>query len=224
MTITHIIGRKRNEPISHEDKQRGPSTSILRFFTFSRNQNAGHSAVDSDPHGRRQPFLSPPGSATFCQGCKPQMSSTRVLRTIAVLSLVPGFALSIASAVVVKYVVCAIGLLPLFFSAGFNGLLLATSSKTSTQSRTPSAHGDDGGESHLRPSAEERGSLDLEKRHSFLVFLADVILATSLMIVLVFTWILFGSGRFGWQYYGYRSSGSAAMLATYTTIPLLVNL
>lgn len=52
--------------------------------------------------------------------------------------------------------------------------------------------------------------------HRILVFVVDVILAASLMVVLVFTWIRTGNG-------GDRRP-KLAMLAAYSTIPLLVNL
>ncbi|KAK0652794.1 hypothetical protein B0T16DRAFT_387997 [Cercophora newfieldiana] len=147
------------------------------------------------------------------------MASITALRTVLAVSLVPGFGLLIAAGAVSHHVVPAIGLVPLFFSAVFSLALLNSSDYQQTGSARsspirPHAHANDGGESHLRPGPEEQSST-FEKRHPILVFLADVIFATSLMVVLVFTWI---SMSWSWRW-----GGSSTVLATYATMPLLTN-
>jgi hypothetical protein len=52
--------------------------------------------------------------------------------------------------------------------------------------------------------------------HRISVFVMDVVLAAGLMVVLVFTWIR--TGRAG------DRRPELAMLAAYSTVPLLVNL
>ncbi|KAH6626710.1 hypothetical protein B0J18DRAFT_455887 [Chaetomium sp. MPI-SDFR-AT-0129] len=68
------------------------------------------------------------------------------------------------------------------------------------------------GGTEYRVTERRRGTV---LTHRILVFVVDVILAASLMIVLVFTWIRTGNG-------GDRRP-KLAMLAAYSTIPLLVN-
>jgi len=97
MTISNLIGRQRNAPITSEDKEQRQFSTLLRFFPFSLNRHSGYTAVDDDlSDSRRQPFLPRTSTAVLCQDCKPPMASIRVLRTISAISLVPGFALPIA--------------------------------------------------------------------------------------------------------------------------------
>lgn len=211
MTIARLIGRQSKAPIGSD--KNAQSSTLSRFFSLSRNRRDGYESIDTNTDGRRQPFLSQARLPALCEECQPPtpMANVRTLRIISVLSLLPGFGLLVASAVICQRIVPAIGLLPLFFSSGFGLLLLLTGSEQSATAR-PRSRNDDGGES-LRPGPEEReASRGLGERHPILVFLADVILATSLMIVLVFTFI-----RVAW--YG----GADAVLVAYATMPLLLN-
>jgi hypothetical protein len=220
MTISHLIGRQRNAPITSEDKHQ-PS-SLLHFFTFSRSQRSGYSSLDSDPNNsRRQPFLSRASYPLLCEECEPIMASTTVrsLRVLSVISFIPGFALLIPAGTESGRILPAIGLLPLFFSSAFNAFLVSAGSYRDAEARSSPirihAGGDDGGESQLRPGSEERDS-SFEEKHPIVVFLIDTIFAGSLVLVLVFSFI--GMGWWRWM------SPGVVILGTYATLPLLANL
>ncbi|KAM5355533.1 hypothetical protein ACJ41O_002179 [Fusarium nematophilum] len=108
------------------------------------------------------------------------------LRIITIASFLPAFPLCLAHGILSHNPVPAVGLVPLALSAGGGTFLLRA------------RNGDEDGRPH-------------RLSHPVLVFVCDVILATALMVVLVFTWI--GKGH----------SASLSMLAAYATIPLLVN-
>jgi hypothetical protein len=172
-----------------------------------------------------------------------------LLRKVAILSFLPALPLCITHGALSATVVPAVGLLPLSFSAGASLFLLIRTSQRNAKGKQRAGGGepdpgellgdvdDDAGSvavevggaapRHIgfEPGVEERGD-DPEDgdegkpvsvlTHRILVFVVDVILAAALMVVLVFTWIRTGRAR--------DKSPQLAMLAAYSTMPLLVNL
>lgn len=182
------------------------------------------------------------------------------LRTAAVLTFVPALPLCITHGALSHDLVPALGLVPLFFSAG-TSLFLLLRSRRGRGSKGPSLKGnvrwrsggrvreemegllgaaadagaaedsESGEESEGGEAAEGRSGIEPEDSeedeieggngesvltHRILVFVVDAVLAASLMVVLVFTWIRTGKD-------GDRRT-KLAMLAAYSTIPLLANL
>lgn len=119
-------------------------------------------------------------------------SSHSSLRIVSILTFLPAFPLCVAHGVLSHHSVPAVGLVPLVFSASGAIFLLRRRA--------------------VRHDDEEGSSFAAKASHPVLVFVCDIILATALMVVLVFTWIAPGG------------SPSLSMLAAYATIPLLVNL
>ncbi|KAK3328061.1 hypothetical protein B0T19DRAFT_181916 [Cercophora scortea] len=139
-------------------------------------------------------------------------ANARSLRIATIATFLPAFPLCVAHGVLSQNPVPAVGLAPLAVSAGVAIFLLSRSSKQKQRSaddsevvtHTAAEAGDDAASAHTHaPSGV----------HPILVFVVDAILAAALMVVLVFTWIRT------------RYSGDAelAMLASYATIPLLIN-
>ncbi|KXX78769.1 hypothetical protein MMYC01_204406 [Madurella mycetomatis] len=163
-----------------------------------------------------------------------------LLRTATILSFLPAFPLCVAHGVLSHTIVPAIGLVPLLFSSGA-GIYLLADARRRDQRRArgkqrgatigPEGGGDAGpsaGEGNARDDGydyqgrsghDEEAVVDVDDggsvlTHRIVVFVADVVLAAGLMVVLVFTWI---GARGGWQ------RPEVTMLAAYATIPLLLN-
>lgn len=174
-----------------------------------------------------------------------------VLRTAAVLAFIPAMPLCITHGVLSHALVPALGLIPLSFSAGVSLSLLLYSrrdrrrgiGKGKGKRRSGGQRGDleglggavaeeeeNGGEesrvgavaveeAHDGDDGDEgsdRGDGESVLTHRIFVFVVDLILAAALMVVLVFTWIRTGKE-------GDRRP-ELAMLAAYSTMPLLTNL
>ncbi|KAK3685336.1 hypothetical protein B0T22DRAFT_482312 [Podospora appendiculata] len=143
-------------------------------------------------------------------------ANARSLRIATIATFLPAFPLCIAHGVLSQNPVPAVGLAPLAVSAGVAIFLLSRSSSKQKQRSASDAEAvaapreaeDAGDDAALAPAHEHAPSV-----HPILVFVVDAILAAALMVVLVFTWIRT------------RNSGDAelAMLASYATIPLLIN-
>jgi hypothetical protein len=123
------------------------------------------------------------------------------LRVIAAASFLPAFPLLLAHGIVSSSAVPATGLVPLAFSASASLFILLRQKKSTASEEAP-----------RRQDAEEGDSAD-GSAHPIIVFAADVVLSAALLIVLVFSWLK--SAHF---------NGQQATLATYATLPLLVNL
>jgi hypothetical protein len=130
-------------------------------------------------------------------------AAVRPLRIVAVASFVPSFALSVAHGVLSHKAVPAVGLVPQAVSVATSIALLR--STASGQSAEPDVESID---SAGRSSFSVRAFLT----HPITVFVHDAILATALMVVLVFTWTHHGR------------SASLSMLAAYATLPILTSL
>ncbi|KAK3370485.1 hypothetical protein B0H63DRAFT_316742 [Podospora didyma] len=179
------------------------------------------------------------------------MADARVARIVTAATFVPAFPLCIAHGVLSHNPVPAVGLAPLAFSAAFAIFLLSRGAKTTTSSRKSQKQPEHGHHHHHVPTDPEVTGLspsppsppspassvagegtghDVEAAepaepsshepthtafltHPIFVFLVDVGLAAALMVVLVFTWI-----RTRQSY-----SSDLAMLASYATMPLLIN-
>ncbi|KAK4235628.1 hypothetical protein C8A03DRAFT_17642 [Achaetomium macrosporum] len=168
------------------------------------------------------------------------------LRKAAILSFLPALPLCITHGALSADAVPAVGLVPLFFSAGVSLFLLIRASQSRRRGKGKQraesgvsdpeglfGRGTDAGEpesveeggpsglSGIEPDVEERDETEDEGEgasvltHRIFVFVVDAILAAALMVVLVFTWI--GTGR------ARDKSPQLAMLAAYSTMPLLVN-
>ncbi|KAK8104577.1 uncharacterized protein PG998_011610 [Apiospora kogelbergensis] len=160
------------------------------------------------------------------------------LRVVTIATFLPAFALCIAHGVRSGRPVPAVGLVPLAFSSGSSVFLLVRQRRDIQRSRKnkhrarQAYHNDNDGVVEARPLTQpqqetEDGEGHQQQQHHrqeddddaasthprrpVLTFLADVVLAAALMVVLVFTWIQTGG------------SAELAMLAAYATIPLLVN-
>ena len=224
-TSEHPIGRSwnpfRTSQIS--DKPRDSfAQSLFRFFFLAPRYASRPSSHGELAGSRHQPFLPPsPPSPSLSPDCicccsQPGMAHNRLARVALVWTFVPGLALCIACARVLRYITPAIGAVPLLFSSAFSLFLLSNESHTAASGRPTHAHDDDGGESHLRPGPDEVEEEEgLEARHPVLVFFADMILATALFAVLFDSWT-------GWAPHAAGTPG--AMLVAYTTMPLLINL
>ncbi|KAK4100211.1 hypothetical protein N658DRAFT_473874 [Parathielavia hyrcaniae] len=172
------------------------------------------------------------------------------LRKAAVLAFLPALPLCIVHGALSHDLVPALGLIPLFFSACASLFLLLVErrrrggyeSEGKGKGRGAGGVGDDleglvvgrGGDVSEHevvvggveegPSGidadeddDDAGERDGESvlTHRIVVFVADVVSAAALMVVLVFTWIR--TGREG------DRRPQLAMLAAYSTVPLLVN-
>ncbi|KAK6078070.1 hypothetical protein SCUP234_06444 [Seiridium cupressi] len=124
------------------------------------------------------------------------------LRIVAVASFLPAFPLLLAHGIVSHSAVPATGLVPLAFSASVSLFILLRRKKQSSSESE---------EAEPQQEAEAEESSDGATQPVF-VFAADVVLATALLIVLVFFWLK--SAQF---------NGQQATLATYATLPLLLN-
>lgn len=152
------------------------------------------------------------------------MADAKALRVITIATFPPAFGLAIAHGSLSHEPVPAVGLVPLFFSASFAIFLLSRHRKRAkSKQRQSDVEGTEAGASHethhhgddeLTGLLPHAGYSSTHVAHPILVFLTDAILAAALMVVLVFTWIRTGSS----------STAELAMLAAYTTIPLLINL
>jgi hypothetical protein len=169
-----------------------------------------------------------------------------------VLSFIPALPLCITHGAISHDIVPALGLIPLFFSAGVSLFLLLAGRRRGGEQvdgkgkgrETSGGVGRDlegliasrvqgRGENEAEgDGVEEGGPSGIEAddddddgdgrdgesvlTHRISVFVIDVVLAAGLMVVLVFTWIR--TGRAG------NRRPELAMLAAYSTVPLLVNL
>jgi len=157
------------------------------------------------------------------------MADARLLRIVTIATFLPAFGLGIAHGTLSHDLVPAVGLVPLAFSSSFAIFLLSRHRKRAkAKQRQSEVETEEAGTSQSQEeTAHDHGDGELQSllarphdhssapvAHPILVFLADAILAAALMVVLVFTWVGAGSGY----------SAELAMLAAYTTIPLLINL
>jgi hypothetical protein len=184
---------------------------------------------------------------------EPNISPTTLpsplLRKIALLSFFPALPLCVAHGALSHEIVPALSLIPLFFSAASSLFLLLsarreTHGKGNRRLNVGVVAGEDdlealiGGREHgeavgdeeaddsgrgLEPGSDEGDEEEgVDKKtsiltHRIVVFVVDVVLAAGLMAVLVFTWL--GTGRSQ-----RRPRADLAMLAAYSTMPLLGNL
>jgi hypothetical protein len=154
------------------------------------------------------------------------MANSRPLRIVTILTFIPAFPLLLAHGIVSHQPCPAVGLAPLFVSSSVGLWIVVrhrkrrqhvvveeTGQTTSEQGRQGQGQGQ--GQGQEEDADDDDHDEDNKARaspHRLLVFGIDVILAAALMVVLVFTWT--------------RKSRRAdmAMLAAYSTIPLMVNL
>ncbi|KAI0008079.1 hypothetical protein F4779DRAFT_618953 [Xylariaceae sp. FL0662B] len=125
----------------------------------------------------------------------------RQLRILTSPSFLVAFPLCLAHGVVSHSPVPATGLVPLAFSAAANLFLVSRQPKPRTTTVEQGDVRDDETPAETGP----------ETAHPVLTFAFDAVLAAALMIVLVFTWVRLSS------------RAELAMLAAYSTIPLLVS-
>ncbi|PTB68822.1 hypothetical protein BBK36DRAFT_1157066 [Trichoderma citrinoviride] len=135
-------------------------------------------------------------------------AAVRPLRIVAVASFVPSFALSIAHGVLSHKAVPAVGLVPQAVSVATSIALLRSSA-----SANPSGQGAEPDVESIDSAGSNSSAFSVRAflTHPITVFVHDVILATSLMVVLVFTWTHHGH------------SASLSMLAAYATLPILTS-
>ncbi|KAK1247211.1 hypothetical protein MKX07_002120 [Trichoderma sp. CBMAI-0711] len=133
-------------------------------------------------------------------------AAVRPLRIVAVASFVPSFALSIAHGVLSHKAVPAVGLVPQAVSVATSIALLRStaSASASGQSAEPDVES-------INSAGRSSFSVRAFLTHPITVFVHDAILATALMVVLVFTWTHHGR------------SASLSMLAAYATLPILTS-
>lgn len=150
-----------------------------------------------------------------------RMPYQRTLRGISAASLLPAFILCIIAGAETGHVVPAVGIVPQFFSSALGVAILINFRKQKQQpkwiraSQAAPRGGDD--EAHIDADADSLSDDDEPcLQHSFLVFLADVILATALIVVLVVTWA-------EWHHRWFHGWGDHIMLLTYATVPLILN-
>lgn len=129
-------------------------------------------------------------------------AAARPLRIVAIVSFIPSFGLCIAHGVLSRMVVPAIGLVPQAFSVATSIALL----------RAARSHSQDADAESV--GSAQRGGFSIRAflTHPIIVFLHDIILATSLMVVLVITWI------------HPNHTSSLSMLSAYATMPILTSL
>lgn len=144
----------------------------------------------------------------------------RSLRIVTIATFLPAFALCLAHGIVTKSPVPAVGLVPLAFSSGTSIFLLARHAKKKHQQQHFGSAGEEtrtgGRDDYDNRNAAEPQLEEHALTHSVLVFVVDAVLAAALMVVLAFTWVRNGASR--------RGGNTMVMLASYATIPLLVNL
>ncbi|KAK1835865.1 hypothetical protein QBC39DRAFT_249600 [Podospora conica] len=147
------------------------------------------------------------------------MADQRTLRGISVASFLPAFFLCIIAGAETGDAVPAVGIIPHFFSSALGIAVLISLRQQRQQPKgiqpAPRGGGDGDEEAHIGSDDGDDGDPPRLK-HSFLVFLADVILATSLLIVLVATWAQ-------WHHNFWRGWADHVMLLTYATVPLILN-
>jgi hypothetical protein len=142
------------------------------------------------------------------------------LRKAAIISFIPALPLCITHGVLSKNIVPSLGLIPLFFSASASVYLLVAERALARAGKGKQSRGTD--EPDVEASPDE-AQVQAEGRatgatsiltHRIFVFFLDLVVAASLMVVLVFSWV------------GVAADGRAdlAMLAAYSTVPLLANL
>lgn len=165
-----------------------------------------------------------------------EIPTTKALRAVTIATLIPAFPLCIVHGALSNRPVPAVGLVPLFFSAGTSLFLLARHAKhqreQTASGRPAGADGGEDGESEpereQEREQEQERDRDRDREHEgasappdddakgwpILVFFWDLVLAAALMTVLTFTWLCTR----------YEGDASLSMLAAYATLPLLVNL
>ncbi|KAL7943271.1 hypothetical protein V8C42DRAFT_117418 [Trichoderma barbatum] len=127
-------------------------------------------------------------------------AAARPLRIVAVASFVPSFALCIAHGVLSHNPVPAVGLVPQAVSVVTSIALLRTG-----------GHTPDADVESIESGSHSGISIRTTLTHPIVVFIHDIVLASALMIVLVFTWTHHGR------------SASLSMLAAYATLPILTS-
>ncbi|KAK3379005.1 hypothetical protein B0T24DRAFT_589610 [Lasiosphaeria ovina] len=153
----------------------------------------------------------------------------RRLRMLCIVTFLPAFPLCLAHGIASGGIAPAIGILPMAFSAALSGFLLWRMRRDRAAAAMAFNH-----HAHHRgidaedAGDEEDGGLVLVATSapalSFFVFLADLILALSILTALVFTWVDVSINRNRWRSYWPKTQhGDMAMLAAYGTIPLMVN-
>jgi hypothetical protein len=138
------------------------------------------------------------------------------LRIITIINFIPAFALCIAYAARRMYgqkAVPTVGLLPMAVSAGL-GFLALRHERWRARKHAGAGTEAERGDANVRAESGGGGGV---LAFRVMVFVADVVVAVALMVVLVFTWI---DVPRAW----YPPSPSDVMLAAYATVPLLVNL
>ncbi|KAK3368695.1 hypothetical protein B0H63DRAFT_529058 [Podospora didyma] len=147
------------------------------------------------------------------------MANDRRLRLIAASSFLPGFPLALAHGIISRLPVPAVGLVPLGLSAIANVFLVVRERKKNKQLpdhyRGISHHHGGGIGSDDDEDDDDHNKKGNEK-HPAIIFWVDSILALSGLTVLILTWIF----NTGWTWMG---NGSLIQLATYSTIPLIIN-
>ncbi|KAL6876538.1 hypothetical protein J3F83DRAFT_726160, partial [Trichoderma novae-zelandiae] len=131
-------------------------------------------------------------------------AAVRPLRIVAIASFIPSFALSIAHGALSHKPVPAVGLVPQAVSVATSIALLRCSTSASGQSAEPDVES-------IASAGPSAFSVRAFLTHSITVFVHDVVVATALMVVLVFTWTHHGR------------SASLSMLAAYATLPILTS-
>ncbi|KAL7939666.1 hypothetical protein V8C35DRAFT_287312 [Trichoderma chlorosporum] len=127
-------------------------------------------------------------------------AAARPLRITAVVSFIPSLALCIAHGVLSHNPVPAVGLVP-----------QAASVITSIALLRAGGHRPEADVESIESGGRSGISIRAVLTHPIVVFLHDVVLASALMIVLVFTWTHHGR------------SASLSMLAAYATLPILTS-
>ncbi|KAK0721805.1 hypothetical protein B0T26DRAFT_700332 [Lasiosphaeria miniovina] len=154
----------------------------------------------------------------------------RRLRMLCIVTFLPAFPLCLAHGIASEGIAPAIGILPMAFSAALSCFLLWRMRKDrAAAAKAFNHHAHHRGIDAEDASDEEDGGLVLVAKSapalSFFVFLADLILALSILTALVFTWVDVSINRNQWRSYWPKTQhGDMAMLAAYGTIPLMVNL
>ncbi|KAK3372578.1 hypothetical protein B0H63DRAFT_301425 [Podospora didyma] len=163
------------------------------------------------------------------------MVSDKNLRIIAASALLPAIPLCIISSIVTHRRVPAVGLVPLSVSAAWSAVLAYNLHRSSRKPTKGRHHHHHGGPHHDADNDPETASIPSSAGpdespkhpaiHPLIGFLFDIILAVSFFIVLFFTWITIGDCEHEFMYGNhcrYQFGARASMVATYTTIPLLL--
>ncbi|KAK0754843.1 hypothetical protein B0T18DRAFT_443127 [Schizothecium vesticola] len=178
------------------------------------------STTISEPHHGLISFFSLPAISPPCLHCTLNsfpMVDQRTLRGISVASFLPAFILCIFAGSETGNAVPAVGIVPHFFSSILGVAILVSLRKQQPKWIQASQVSPRGGDDEAHLDADSLLDNDEPRlKHSFLVFLADVILATALIVVLVVTWTE-NHHRY------YRGWADHIMLLTYATVPLMLN-